>query len=808
MKESRFVKTKIVAGYAILVVACILSVGYVYYEVVRLTGPDDSYAQLRAKRQAVNRTLYHLYQAESYGQLMIAGYGSYEKPYKDEMQIVRSDLDSLRNFLAPGDSMQLMRLDSISELIAGKQRRTMNLRQGIRLGSTAALLDKNIDVLIGEAEEPVDSVVRVSVPQEQVRQDTVHVSRPKRRFLRRIADVFNPPKEVPDVVISREVTRSDTVAANFGRDTITHLLRTLQERVTNDRMEVYSRAWNEGARLQLSNALINEKIYNLIADFEAESTAYVLNRIEQTNAIRERSLRILGAISACAIVLMLLFVAILWRDINRSNRYRRALEQADREKGELLAAREKLMLAITHDIKAPLGSILGYIDLLTRLTPEKRQRLYLQHMKDSADHLLALVGSLLDFHRLDAKKIDISEVPFCPARLFETICEGFVPVAAQKGLSLELELNPSVECNVAGDMFRIRQIAENLLSNAVKFTDQGCVSLQAELEDGRLVFRVRDTGRGIAKEDKDLIFREFIRLPSAQGVEGFGLGLSIVDRLVQLLGGRIWFESIKGQGTRFTVSIPVKPAVVAKDGVCDPVADVPMLFIDDDPLQLEMVTAMCREAGFSAEACQYPEYAAKLVAERGFGLVFTDIQMPGMDGFQVLEAVCAAAPGVRVVAVTARSDNAATEFLSRGFAAVLRKPFTRNELRQAIRTACGVCAEAAPHPAAVGLDALTAYADDDADAAHRILRSFADQTAENCRTLSRALAEGDEALLRATAHKMLPIFTMMDESEIAGMLRRLETGQGALTPAMHAEVEKMLENIGTIIGQAQKRISL
>lgn len=157
MKESKFVKTKIVAGYVILIAVCVLSVGYVYRAVVRFSTSDGSYSLLHTKRNVVGQTLYHLYQAESYGQLMIAGYKSYEARYKRELRTVRGYIDSLRNLAGEQDSLQTMRLDSIVRLLGDKERRTMNLRRTIRSAATASLLDKNIRELIGPADS-VDSV--------------------------------------------------------------------------------------------------------------------------------------------------------------------------------------------------------------------------------------------------------------------------------------------------------------------------------------------------------------------------------------------------------------------------------------------------------------------------------------------------------------------------------------------------------------------------------------------------------------------------------------------------------------------------
>ena len=815
MKESKFVKTKIVAGYLLLIAVCILSVGYVYRVAVRFSAPDSSYALLHTKRSAVNRTLYHLYQAESYGQLMIAGYASYEARYRRELRTVRASIDSLRALTAGGDSLQTMRLDSITRLIADKERRTVSLRRSIRAGATAGLLDKNIRSLIG----PREAVVADTIPfRSIVRQDTTAVPRAKRRFFQRLGDLFSPPEADSSLVISRRETIAPVIPVDAVKDTIVLVLQALQDSVTSNRQGIYDHAWQEGLRLSYSNELVNTKIYRLIMDFEAEDTAYLMQRIERNEAFRRRSSRILGGVAIGAVVLMLLFVGMLWRDINRSNRYRRELERANRDKESLLEAREKLMLAITHDIKAPLGSVMGYIDLLARLTGDKRQELYLRNMKESSEHLLALVDSLLDFYRLDINKIEVTCVAFSPAQLFETIRAGFAAAAAAKGLELCLEAEPAAAGEVSGDAFHIRQIADNLISNALKFTDEGSVTLRVDVVRGRLVFSVRDTGRGIGREEKERIFAEFVRLSSAQGVGGFGLGLSIVDRLVKLLDGTISLESRLGEGSRFIVSVPVGEAAgsaPAEAGEPVPQAGLRVLLVDDDPLQLEMTAAMCRRAGVGCESCQYPEYVAKLVGESRFDLVLTDIQMPSADGFGVLEAVRGVDPGLKVVAVSARGDLDAADFTSRGFAGCLRKPFTYSELVAAIRAACG-SGETVPQggdpeiPSADGIDftALTAYAGDDPEAARNILHSFAEQTAGNCTGLERALGEGDAAALKALAHKMLPIFTMLGAAEVAEALRRAETCEGPLPETLCGELRAAVEKIRAIVAEAEKTVSL
>lgn len=807
MKESRHVKLKIFAGYAVLLAICLAAVGYVYREAVRPRGNGGAYALLHSKRNVAAQTLYHLYQAEGYGQLLIAGYESYEAAYRRELRTVRGLLDSLREL--ERDTMQMVRLDSIVRLVNDKERRTMNLRRSLRSSGTATVLNRNIEQLIEPRDTAAaDSLRAASSQTDIVQQDTLRVQRRKRRFFRRLADLFSPPREDSSIVISTTRVIADSVPPTVVSDTIASVLRTLQDRVTGDRQALYDRAWAEGRRLQYSNMEVNRKIYRLLTDFETEDESFLMRRIAEAEGMRRHSSGVLGLIAGSAVVLMLLFVAVLWRDINRSNRYKRALEQANREKEALLEAREQLMLAITHDIKAPLGSIMGYLDLLGRLTQDKRQTLYLSNMQHAAEHLLALVNSLLDFHRLDRRKVDIACVAFSPAQLLENVQASFAPAARAKGIALTTDIDPSAATEVLGDPFRIRQIADNLVSNALKFTDRGSVRIAAHRsDDGWLVFSVRDTGRGIGREEKERIFREFVRLDSAQGVDGFGLGLSIVDRLVKLLGGRISLESVAGQGSKFIVCLPLEKAdgKVAPPLPTQAASGIRVLLVDDDPLQLEMTAALCRSVGIEASCCPHPANAARLAAEHRVDAVLTDIQMPGMDGFGVLETIRQTCPGVPVVAVSARAEEPA------GFDSVLHKPFTGAELTAAIRTICGKEPDkprALPETPATGFDALTAFAGDDRTAAREILETFAAQQAQACDQLREALAASNGAAIRALAHRMAPIFTLLGDTQTVQTLRTLERLESAVDEGTRTQVVQIVENVHRWVEEARKTVSL
>ena len=227
-----------------------------------------------------------------------------------------------------------------------------------------------------------------------VRQDTTAVPRAKRRFFQRLGDLFSPPEADSSLVISRRETIAPVIPVDAVKDTIVLVLQALQDSVTSNRQGIYDHAWQEGLRLSYSNELVNTKIYRLIMDFEAEDTAYLMQRIERNEAFRRRSSRILGGVAIEAVVLMLLFVGMLWRDINRSNRYRRELERANRDKESLLEAREKPMPAITHDIGPSADRLMGCLSTSGAADGRQAAELYLRKMKGSSEHLLALHNSV------------------------------------------------------------------------------------------------------------------------------------------------------------------------------------------------------------------------------------------------------------------------------------------------------------------------------------------------------------------------------------------------------------------------------
>lgn len=719
------------------------------------------------------------------------------------------------------DNRDVQWTDSLLVLLRQKDTNTIRMLHTLSQVSDSMVSTGDIEHIIAQQDS--------EVAQQRVKhrvithRDTV-LTRPKKKgFFRRLGEVFVPPKKDTAIQVktSLEFATDTVIEAYNPADSLHEKLRA----VAKKRKSVNTYVQRRKRNLQHLDEMLTARIDTLLQDYEEETLEQVKAETEYQQKVRQRSAGIIGGIAIGAVLLAALFLIIIGRDITRSNRYRKELEEARRRAEDLLATREKLMLAITHDFKAPLGSIIGYADLLSRLTVDERQRFYLDNMRTSSEHLLKLVVDLLDFHRLDLHKAEINRVTFHPSKLLEEICVSFKPLTAEKGLTLNCEIAPELHSTFISDPLRLRQIINNLLSNAVKFTESGSITLTAGYENRKLVVAITDTGKGMPSADCERIFQEFTRLPGAQGKEGFGLGLSIVRMLVQLLEGTIKVDSTLDKGSTFTLSVPIYPVETNPDKqpVENEALSLPavslrkVLLIDDDRIQLTLTSAMLSQSGITSVSCLQVDELLEALRTDTFDVLLSDVQMPAVSGFDLLKLLRASnipqARTIPVVAVTARSDMKREEFIAHHFSGCLYKPFTIQEFLQEMclirgesvtegeDSAASLTQEvmegsvSAPH-SGYNFAALTAFSDNDPDAAKSIKESFVSETRINADRLKQAVNVSDMDEVAAVAHKMIPLFTLLGAAELVSLLKHLEAAKGEI---FSEELkQKAFESLGLI----------
>lgn len=821
--------TKIAFGYILLICLLFGAIGYIHQQMTLLTTPTGLEETISNRRKTTHQIVTQLYEAEIIGQTLRIGRLNEYPKYKRAMKEASALIDSLQQLLT--DTLQQMRLDTVRSLLRNKEQNMVLVLEAMKQSPTDELYRQQLDSLIMQQDSILSSthVRRRAVTHRN--SYTIH-HKPK-KFFRRLADVFSPGKPDStqvDNIIQEEYT--DTIDEAYNPvDTIATMLTSIQHKVFQTRQESMRTLDARINQLRIAGGRVSQRVNQLLDNIEDDEQKAMEVRIAHEQDIRQQAAWTMATIAILAVLLVLIFFTIIWRDITRSNHYRKELEKAKLYAENLLVAREKLMLTITHDIKAPAGSIIGYIDLLIRLVQDRRQQFYLHNMKSSANHLLDLITSLLDYHRLEAGKMDIHPVTFNPHELFESIYTSFLPGAEKKQLTLNFEENIPRTLNLEGDPFRIRQIAENLISNALKFTSQGSITIQVDYEQNRFTFRVEDTGCGMSIQEQQRVFQAFTRLQSAQGQEGFGLGLSITKKLVELLNGEITIESAPGKGSMFQVVLflpkVTKAPITQVETLSDDKKQWRILLIDDDRIQLNLTEVMIYDLFNHAQhnippvikCCTQPEELFKLIASETFDIIFTDIQMPAMNGFELLQKLRSLdvpqAKNIPAIAITARSDMDETDFCTQGFAGCLHKPFNQTELLKIFKThmqedwkgnTVQTDSKLSDTECTYNFSPLTAFSGDDPAAAHEILETFIGESTKNYERMKQALSNKDMADLCNVAHKMLPTFTMIEARKAIPALQWLEFHRGNtdLSDEARQHADEALSCIADVIKEAKK----
>ena len=722
---------------------------------------------------------------------------------------------------------------TISALLKEEQRNLKQLSDAMAGRPTQNYLQNKVKNL----NTGKDSIlVHSKAPQtHEAKKTTVEVLKTRRGFFRRLADAFK--KEHAETLSvkqdsNRAVIDSVTTPVNVAEN-VANILEQIDKKekvATQDHKQSINREMEELKMVSAKLALRSAKHLSDVHQREKDNMQEAIKKAMEARKHLLWQMELLAIVAFFAIGIMIWFI---WRDAKKERIYRENLEAANEEIQRIMNQRERLLLTITHDIKAPAASISGFIDLMKDYVSNPQGIECLQNIKNSAAHLSHLVASLLDYHQLENGLMKVQPTSFSPAQLVAESVEGMKLRAEEKGLEI------SFECKMKGmeyfraDAFRIRQILDNLVINAIKYTDRGSVTIQAQVSEilGKptLTLSVKDTGKGMTSEEKQKVFHAFTRLKSAQGIEGTGLGLSITQELVSLLGGEIILHSILGKGSTFIVTIPIEPApkeesqeMAPSEVEHDPspdsaqdkegqnsgshqVTDIKkkpefanhkILILDDDKLQLQLLQEMLRRIvgdTWQVFACNHVMDALTTLHNEQPALMLMDIEMPEMNGMDMIAHINHT--HMMVVAMTAHDTSILGQLLKAGFDDCLFKPFSMEKLSDILGT------ESQPLPDAQSetpsqpdsssqqksnpqLDALLAFAGGDEEAAKEILDTVKQELAAHLTNLKEAVEEESLSTDRIgkAAHKLLPIATMMQ----MGCLEELK----ALSPEYIGEIEE------------------
>ena len=476
----------------------------------------------------------------------------------------------------------------------------------------------------------------------------------------------------------------------------TTMLRSLNRNMIAEQQAQSRRLSEHADSLATRNAELNRQLQGLVVQMDEKVQADIQKREAEITAMREQSFIQIGGLTGFVVLLLVISYIIIHRNITRIKRYKRETAdlieqqiQSIKQNEALIASRKKAVHTITHELRSPLTAITGYAGLMRKDCNTDKTGTYIRNIQESSDRMREMLNTLLNFFRLDNGKEQPNFSPCRISAITHILETEFTPIAMNKGLALTI--TNQTDTIVLTDKECILQIGNNLLSNAIKFTENGGVSLTTDYDNGVLKLIVEDTGTGMTEKEQQRVFGAFERLANAAAKDGFGLGLSIVQRIVTMLGGTIRLESEKGKGSRFTVEIPMQtaeelPEQINQTRIHHDRTFHDVIAIDNDEVLLLMLKEMYAQEEIHCDTCTDAAELMELIRKKEYRLLLTDLNMPEINGFELLELLRTSNVGnsktIPVVVTTASGSCSKEELMERGFAGCLLKPFSISELME------------------------------------------------------------------------------------------------------------------------------
>lgn len=781
-------RIKILVGYALLAIVLLSATWMIYDNTRSLTAVNNASERLMARRDIVDTLVFSMLETANAERSILLGDASEWQRFDHAISNSTEKARQLRPLIS--DSLKRQRLDTLVILLKAKRQNTMLVM--------AELGKDNRDIFYSNKMKALHSgrdsvVIHPRTAEQHDQRETVYeIVKTKKGFFRRLGDAFR--RQHTDTVGMTRVQKratADTVNHRVDiADSVANALAEIQQKQQRESGRQKERIAGRNSELQRVSILLAWRTGQLLEDIQNDEHTALRRVVDKAmNSRRTMIMRIAG-LGLLAILSAAILVVYILRDIRRERRDHQRIIEAKAETERIMQQRERLLLTITHDIKAPAASIAGFIDLLAEYVDRPKAIGYLKSIGGSAQHLLQLVSALLDYHQLESGKAEIHEESFSPATLIRECVGGMQPQALEKGLLLESNINVADSMVCRSDAFRIKQIVNNLVSNAIKYTDEGKVTVSTAYMSGRLTIGVADTGCGMTPEEQQRVFNAFTRLPGAQRKEGVGLGLSIAREIVERLGGSINLVSRKGEGSKFTVVIPMEMAN-GNDDKAETTIDIEIdetaeagagisqsnenrnsgdkslriLIVDDDKLQQQLLLEMfARVEGIllditsTTHACEAIQLAHDIKPD----IVFTDIEMPEMNGNEIMKRIRENGMAMKFVAITAHEPSIMSKLRNEGFDACLFKPFSVQTLAATICQITGHMVRVKEKQQDSTADslrsALLPFTDGDAEAERQII-------ADICRSIDEYLellgdADNSDSIAKA-AHKAMPLLEMI-----------------------------------------------
>ena len=774
--KKSYIPLKVLISYLVLA-SLIVSVGWFLYSENRVfLSTENKIITENSKIIKVSSLLSNMYKAESLARITIQSNSKkdYEN-YTVKADSLRVEIDSLKLYVTTPYQIKL--LDSVNYFLTQK---TINIKQLKEIKSK----DNNnasIKTAINDLTNMEASLRKLEM-RDFVQNPSILPER-QRNVLKEYVAYLN--QNIPD-----DSTNTLTKKAS---DSLIQASKTLLREVRKE-AEIRNNATNFEENKILANGLsISEKLREILNVIEREIILNTTNNtLEKENSLKKTN-QIVSIAAIIGLVLTVFFSILILNDFLKTESYKKQLELANSKAKILLKNREQLISTVSHDLKTPLSTIVGYTELMGNSALNDKQLYFTKNIKSSAKYISQLIQDLLDFTQIEAGKITIEKISFSLNEILNEVAKSVQSVYEQKPIELIVKIDEKLNKQILGDPFRLRQILTNLIGNAYKFTAEGFIKITADvtLETSQITIYIEDSGIGIEPKKQQLIFEEFTQADEkiVKKYGGTGLGLTISKKMVEILGGTLSLKSQFGKGSIFEIKIPLefdKNSPKKELLLNNSKKELSAIVIDDDTNLLELTTEVLKQNNYKVFSFSKASDALKAINTTPFDFIITDIQMPEMDGFQFIEELkkkTTAYKNQAVIALTGRLDLDKKVYEVAGFTEVIKKPYSPKELLTVI---AGIFNSSEVHGEineqkgkaetneTYSLETLKSFLSDKEGALREVLVTFRETTIENLQFLEVAISENNIQKFQETSHRMSPMFKQIQAHEISDILDKLE----------------------------------
>ncbi len=760
------------ASYLALGLLAVLA-SYLIYSEFQAYNAIQSGSKDSTKLLQTNLLLTELHEAENISKLALQT----KKPavlekYVTKVSSIVPIIDSLK-ILSLNDT-QSQRLDTVKQLLKQKEWNTAQLRR-IKIEQ--------------ENFTPIDSLLKTITELEN---DMGRIT--PEHFVSNFEQLPESTKKSlrEYVALLNENVPSDTQGENL--DSVLQISKSILTESKIKNSQLTESLVKKELEIYRTDLEISQKLRNIISELQMEIVVNTEYYQEQKQSVIERSILFGGGAALLGLLIVVLFTILISRDFLEVQRFKNQLENEKAYSESLLKSREQLISTVSHDLKSPLATVKGYTELLRQKSNDSKSQNHLGHIKNSLGYINTLVDDLLDFSRLEAGQLPIEKKSFFLKPILTNMTSGHGSLHQKKDIQFSIHVSNLLKTPIISDPIRLRQILNNLVGNAFKYTEKGFIKVQASVrktsKGDYLKIKVIDSGMGIPKEKQRLIFKEFTQADETiyGKYGGYGLGLTIAQKLSHLLGGYLELESVLGKGSTFTLSLPLDFGSLVpekKSMLPEPKSTYGVLIIEDDPALLGLLEEICK----SNQLRTYGYSSNKALREsdiHDYDIVLTDINLPDINGFELLTSFknkeFSHYSNQPVIAMTGQRTIHHDDFISAGFDAVLEKPFSSKMLLDTFQHLLPNSTQKSyekqrafsmEEHSLFNFQSISTFVDTH-ESLEKIILTFLQNTKKNMADLNNAIIKKQNISIGKIAHQMLPMFRQLEVDKAIPILEEME----------------------------------